>query len=175
MRADGANESKTQGPSRPTKQVLFQERLIPKWWVWLAITSVVGSVAVAYAYALGGTAGWAVFAAGMLVAAAGLLASAPKIIVTAASFRAGPATLPSEWIGKVSALDQTTSEAARTTQADPSAHLLLRTLAAPRVVIVEVTDPEDPHPYWLISTRRPAQLADALVKIRPSIQADASR
>jgi hypothetical protein len=27
---------------------------------------------------------------------------------------------------------------------------------------VTVTDPADPAPYWLVSTRRPAELADAL-------------
>ena len=165
MRAGGADKALAR------EQLLFQERLLPKWWVWLAITTVVGGIAVAYAYALGGAAGWLLFAAGLLIAFAGLLASAPKIIVTGSSIRAGRATLPSEWIGKVSALDQSTSDAARTTQADPSAHMLLRTLAAPRVVIMEVTDPEDPHPYWLISSRKPEQLAGALVKIRPTPKA----
>lgn len=152
------------------EQVLFQERLFPKWWVWLATTSVVGGVAVAYTYALGSAAGWTMFGCGILLTFAGLLVSTPKIVVTGCNVRAGRATLPAEWIGKVSALDQPTSDAARTTQADPSAHLLLRTLSAPRVVLMEVTDPEDPHPYWLISSRRPEQLAAALVRIRPAMR-----
>ncbi len=165
MRADEAD----QNPA--LEQPLFKERLFPKWWVWLAITTVVGGVAVAYAFALGSAAGWLLFAIGILMAFVGLLVSTPRITVTDSSIRAGRATLPCRWIGKVSALDQPTSDAARTTQADPSAHMLLRTLAAPRVVIMEVTDPEDPHPYWLISSRKPEQLADALVKIRPTRKA----
>lgn len=169
MRTDGADETLAREQAVSHNQVRFRERLLPKWWVWLAITGVVGGVAIAYAYALGPRAGWLLFTLGILLAFAGLLASAPKIIVTSSGLRAGRATLPSEWIGKVSALDQTTSDAARTTQADPRSHMLLRTLAAPRVVLIEVIDPEDPHPYWLISSRRPEQLADALVKIRPPL------
>lgn len=169
MRAGEADKTPAQD------QLLFRERLLPKWWVWLAVTTVVGGIAVAYAYALGGDAGWLLFTVGMLIAFTGLVASAPQIVVTGSSIRAGRAILPSEWIGKVSALDQSTSDAARTSKADPRAYMLLRTLAAPRVVIMEVADPEDPHPYWLISSRKPDELADALVKIRPTPQAKTAR
>ncbi|MPN07380.1 hypothetical protein SDC9_154650 [bioreactor metagenome] len=31
-----------------------------------------------------------------------------------------------------------------------------------RVVEVTLADPADPHPYWLISSRHPEELADAI-------------
>ena len=30
------------------------------------------------------------------------------------------------------------------------------------LVRVDLNDPADPHPYWLVSTRHPERLADAL-------------
>lgn len=36
-------------------------------------------------------------------------------------------------------------------------------------VRVEVLDPEDPTPYWVVSTRRPMELAASLEAIRPPL------
>ena len=36
----------------------------------------------------------------------------------------------------------------------------------PTSVEVAIADPADPHPYWLISTRRPDELAAALTELR---------
>jgi hypothetical protein len=150
--------------------IVFSERLLPKLWVWVAVSGVIGGLAVAYSYVLGSAAGFWVFGIGLTLSFFGLVASSPKIVVCSAYFQAGPARLPSQWIGKVSALDQDTSDAARTIEADPSAHLMLRLLAAPRAVIVAVADPDDPHPYWLVSSRRPEKLAHALVQVRPPLR-----
>jgi hypothetical protein len=35
--------------------------------------------------------------------------------------------------------------------------------------MVEVTDPDDPHPYWLFSTRDPEKVASAL---RQAVEVD---
>jgi hypothetical protein len=45
--------------------------------------------------------------------------------------------------------------------ADARAFLLLRPYLK-RSLKVQVLDPADPTPYWLLSTRRPAKLAEAL-------------
>ena len=153
--------------------VAYRERLLPKLWVWIAAAGVVIALAVAYGYGLGLTGGLVTLAVGLGVAAGVLVATAPRIEVSATTFRAGRANLPTEWIGKVSALDQRLSNAALTEQADPTAFLMIRPLAAPRVVLVEVTDPVDPHPYWLVSSRRPDRLAHALITVRPSVRQSA--
>jgi hypothetical protein len=48
---------------------------------------------------------------------------------------------------------------------DGRAYLCLRGWISP-VVRVELDDPDDPTPYWLVSTRRPAQLVAALAEGR---------
>ena len=47
--------------------------------------------------------------------------------------------------------------------ADVRAYLLLRPYVQ-RAVRIEVVDPADPTPYWLVSTRHPERLAQALVR-----------
>ncbi|MCB1279909.1 MAG: DUF3093 domain-containing protein, partial [Salinibacterium sp.] len=44
---------------------------------------------------------------------------------------------------------------------DARAWLLIRGWVGP-VVKVENTDPDDPTPYWLVSSRKPEELASAL-------------
>jgi len=50
--------------------------------------------------------------------------------------------------------------------ADARAFLLLRPYLK-RGVRVDLTDPTDPAPYWLISSRHPDRLAAALVRAIP--------
>ena len=69
-------------------------------------------------------------------------------------------------MGRVAALDADQTFRARTSAADPRAHLVLRPWASSRAVVMEVSDPDDPHPYWLISTRRPERLAEAIAAAR---------
>jgi hypothetical protein len=45
--------------------------------------------------------------------------------------------------------------------ADARAYLLLRPYLK-RAVKVQITDPADPTPYWLVSSRHPEALAGAL-------------
>ena len=49
--------------------------------------------------------------------------------------------------------------------ADPRAFLFTRPFVGP-VVRVDLRDPADPHPYWLVSTRRPGELAAAVEEVR---------
>jgi hypothetical protein len=44
---------------------------------------------------------------------------------------------------------------------DPAAHLVHRAWIGP-VVRIEVTDPDDPTPYWIVSSRDPDALVAAL-------------
>ena len=46
-------------------------------------------------------------------------------------------------------------------EANARAYLVLRPYLK-RAVKVEITDPADPTPYWLVSSRRPEDLAGAL-------------
>ncbi len=90
-----------------------------------------------------------------------LLATTPTVEVTDTALRAGRATLPIEFVGEVEAFTGEDAFIARGQQLDARAYTLLRGFIKD-VVRIENTDPEDPAPYWLISSRRADELLTAL-------------
>jgi Protein of unknown function (DUF3093) len=93
-----------------------------------------------------------------------------SIRVSSGELRAGRATLPLALAGEVRALDPDQSRAMRGPHADPRARLLLRPYLH-EAVYVETTGADQP-PYWLIGTRRPAELAAAIERSRPASHSD---
>ena len=118
-------------------------------------------LAVAFGYYLG--VGWALgVGLGSLVAVALGFASASFVIeVDASELRVGRAVIGREWIGPVRPLDAAGTRARSGMEADARAHLVLRPWISTAVELT-LTDPADPVPYWLVSTRRPGALATAL-------------
>lgn len=88
------------------------------------------------------------------------------IEVTTGELRAGSASMSLSQAGEVAALDEAQARALRGPRADPAAFLLLRPYLK-RAVYVEVTGQFSARPYWLIGTRRPAELAAAIESSRP--------
>jgi Protein of unknown function (DUF3093) len=76
------------------------------------------------------------------------------------------ATLPLGDVGAVHQLDESQFRAMRGPRADPRAYLLIRPYLK-HAVYIEVTSPASPWPYWLVATRRPAELAAAIELSRP--------
>ncbi len=103
------------------------------------------------------TVGLVLFAA----AVAGLLAWAPVLEVTEAEFRVGSARIPLRYTADPEGFRGAEATAARGVNLDARAWLCLRGWVDP-VVRVPITDPRDPAPYWLVSTRHPGELIAAL-------------
>jgi hypothetical protein len=98
---------------------------------------------------------------------AGLLAwSAGVIEVGDGELRAARAVLPLSQVTEVHALDAQQAEAMRGPRADPAAHMLIRPFLK-TAVYVAIRDPAGQVPYWLVGTRRPAELAAVLERCRP--------
>jgi hypothetical protein len=148
------------------------ERLLPSWWLWAAALGVIAMVSVAYGSALGSAAGWLMAGAGTALAVWLLLATAPVVHVDDRVLRVGRARLPLAHVGRVLVLDAELSAEARSTRLDPRAYLLLRTATCPMSLMVEVVDPDDPHPYWLFSAKHPQEVATAL---RLAVEGDKER
>ncbi len=145
---------------------IYRERLWPGTWLWaLLVTALVG-LAVAYGRALGAAAGWLVAVLGAAVAAAATWRTTPTVRVDGTHLHAGPASLPLELTGRVVALDAGGASRARGPQGDPTAHLVLSPGVGPGAVVIEVTDPEDPHRTWLIASRHPRELMRAILTQR---------
>ena len=86
--------------------------------------------------------------------------------VTDRTLRVGRDALRLDKIGQVVALEEEQAAVLRGPRADPAAHLMLRPYLK-KAVYIAVADPADGGPggrvpYWLLATRRPAELASAI-------------
>jgi hypothetical protein len=146
-----------------TSGARFRERLMPSPWLWPMAIAAGLFLGVAYGFALGPAIG---VLTTVLVAGTGLWIVGRLVVVLSVEddcLRAGRAHLPVEFVGRVRALDAESTARARGPGGDANAFLLLRTGYAKTAVAVEVTDPRDPHSYWLISSRRPDDFVSAMM------------
>jgi hypothetical protein len=140
--------------------MLFRERLtVPiVWWVLAALFAL--SVLAAVGAYLGLTWGVGTAVAAMLVAAGIFVSASIVIAVDAHEIRIGRASIEHIYIAGCRALDPEQTRRRAGVEADARAHLVLRPYIKTAVEIT-LNDPKDPVPYWLVSTRRPQQLAAA--------------
>lgn len=143
----------------------YAERLtVPLRW-WVQSTMLVASLWLAVVVAVPGAAAWLVTAVAMTVAAAALVSyGSAQITVVDGVLRAGPAHIALDHLGAATALDAEAMRRLAGVDADARAFLLLRPYLK-RGVRVDVTDPADPAPYWLLSSRRPDELAAILARV----------
>lgn len=138
----------------------YRERLWPAWWVFVATALVIPSSLLVF-LPISVTAGYVTAAVlyGAIIVV--LLSTTPVIEVTDGTLRVGPARIERAFVGAASAHTGSDAFAERGPRLDARAWLKLRGWV-PGVVRIELTDPQDPTPYWLVSTRRPDELAAAL-------------
>ena len=141
--------------------MLFRERLtVPIiWWVLAGLFSL--SVLVAVGAYLGPAWGLGTSIATLLVAVAIFGSAAILISVDEQEIRVGRASIEHAYIATCRALDAEQTRRRTGVEADARAHLVLRPYIKTTVEIT-LDDPEDPVPYWLVSTRHPQRLAAAL-------------
>lgn len=143
---------------------VFRERLVPGWWVFAFAWAFCALIAIAYGAVLGPAVGLGLFVATAVIAATVLVVSAPVIVVGPAGISAGSARLPLACIGRVEVLDRQSLDALR--HAGPrqasTAFTVLRPSRSRSAVRIAVADPDDPHPAWILTSRRPQALAAAL-------------
>lgn len=140
----------------------YRERLNTPAWYWLVGVAIGASSIVAVGFWYGP---WVAFGGGLVVTAAITVGLAwigrTEVAVDAAGVRVGPSLLEWPWVGAVEVLDAETTRARLGVDADARAFTSQRPWL-PESVVVTVEDAADPHPYWLISSRRPARLAAAI-------------
>jgi hypothetical protein len=119
-------------------------------WAGLSVATAIGIYVVLEGACVGLLLGW----------------GAARITVTTSEFVAGSRVLPTARIAEVVPMDAAQTRALRGPRADPAAYLLVRPWL-PLAVYVRVAGTPPEPPYWLIGTRRPAELADAIERARP--------
>lgn len=145
----------------PATRPAFRERLSPGPGAWcgaVGLGVIVGVTLWPVAHAVAVVVG-VLAAAGTLAA---LIATAPVIQVADGRLHAGKAQIALDLLGEVTTMDD--AEEMRTALGpalDARAYVCLRAWARTGVQVA-IEDPLDPTPYWLLSTRRPQELAAAL-------------
>jgi hypothetical protein len=143
----------------------YRERLLPSLGIWAAAAGLALGCA-AVTLPLGEQVALLTLAgmSGLLVVL--LLLGSTSVEVDTQTLRAGRARIPLRLLGTVQVLDAEAMRRARGTELDARAYLCLRGWV-PGGVRVELSDPADPTPYWLLSSRSPGALAEAVQAARP--------
>lgn len=146
--------------------VLYRERQrVPlSWWlIGLGVATLIGMQG-----QMGRDWYWGV-AAGLLAAGAVvwslLYLSRTELVVERDEegetwLRAGEASLPASVVSRTLAVPPSARSAAMGRQLDPAAFVVHRTWV-PSMAMLVLDDPDDPSPYWLISTHEPEKLLAA--------------
>ncbi len=140
----------------------YEERLVAPvgWWV-----GVVGVAAVSAATIHGGGSGLrAVVPYVVLVPAAVvvmLLLSRGRVVVEDGVLHVPGARIALDHLGGVTPLDREGTRRVRGPLAEPRAYVATRPWLSTSVR-VQLEDPDDDTPYWLVGTRRPQDLAAVL-------------
>jgi hypothetical protein len=134
-------------------------------WLWLFLLFLAASLALAFWAALGNR--WGAITG--LVQVLGLLAlsqrSALMIEVSDTQLRVGSARIERKFLGSVEALSSDQMRQWRGPLSDPASFMALR-FWIPTGVKIEIKDPKDPTPYWLISSKKAQPLLAALSEER---------
>jgi hypothetical protein len=151
---------KTVSGIRGSAVVPYRERLSPSLWVIVsaAVAAPMAALVVApidttLALVAGGLVGVAIVAF--------LIAGSPVVAVRDGMLTAGRAHIDVAFTGEVVVLTGEEARHARGPGLQPRSWHVIRG-GIDGVVIVAITDPDDPAPSWVISTRTPDRLAAAL-------------
>lgn len=153
--------------SRVTSQTLrYRERLWVPWWWWPIGFGLAALLAAEVNMSIIKVSAWLPYAV-LGLAAAGLLVWLSRFEVRVvgegpeAELWAGPAHLPVSVIKRSAEVPKSAKSAAMGRQLDPAAYVLHRSWVGPMVLAV-LDDPDDPTPYWLVSSRHPDRVLAAL-------------
>lgn len=143
----------------------YRERLTLSWrWIGV-VAGLILSVAIVYFVYQPPQVASAVTLGLLAIAVAATVAGSIRVDVQPTGLQCGSNVLEPRYIGDARALTADQTRERLGPAADPRAFLVTR-FYVPRAVEVTVDDPADPHPYWLVSSRHPEELADAIRKAR---------
>ncbi|MBB4071511.1 DUF3093 domain-containing protein [Leucobacter sp. OH2974_COT-288] len=147
-----------------TENVTYSERLWPSGWLYIILLLLVPSTMLLF-MPLNSTLGVVLAPIVYVVFAAIFTLASPRVAVAGGEFIAGHANIPTSYIGDVEILDSDELTLAIGIQADARAYLLVRGWIHQAVKVAN-TDPTDPAPFWIVTTRHPEKLRAALLAAR---------
>jgi Protein of unknown function (DUF3093) len=148
--------------------VSYNERLSLPWWLWPLGLGIGALFALEIWLGGGGPRAWLPFAILLPLSAAALWwFGRIRIAVAGDEFLVDDARLPVRFVADVVPLDAEGRREILGVAAHPLAFVVLRPWVRGAVQVV-LDDPADPTPYWVVSSRRPVELATALLAARDS-------
>ncbi|WBB57114.1 DUF3093 domain-containing protein [Verrucosispora sp. WMMD573] len=158
--------SQSPSPSSVSAPPAYAERLRLPWWLWFAGLAAAGLLAVEVWMGAAGVRAWLPFALLLPAAVAGLAwLGRIRVAVADGELRVDDARLPVRFVADAVALDAEGRREVLGVGADPLAFVVQRPWV-PGAVQVVLNDPDDPTPFWVISSRHPVELAEALLAAR---------
>ena len=144
----------------------YRERLWVPWWWWPIGFGLAALLATEVNMGIRALPNWLPYAVLATVAAGVLLwLGRIEVKVTVAGddveLWAGGAHLPVSVMSRSAVVPRTAKSAALGRQRDPASFVLHRNWVGPMVLVV-LDDPDDPTPYWMVSSRHPDRILAAL-------------
>ncbi|WP_431918489.1 DUF3093 domain-containing protein [Micromonospora wenchangensis] len=157
-------------PSSSTPRVTavpaYSERLGLPWWCWAAGLALAGLAAVELWMGAGGVRAWLPFVLLLPATLAGLWwLGRVRVAVADGELWVDDAHLPVRYVADAVPLDAAGRREVLGVGADPLAFVVQRPWIGGAVQVV-LDDPDDPTPFWVVSSRRPTELAAALLAAR---------
>jgi hypothetical protein len=140
---------------------LYQEKLSWSWWLWLFAIFMTGSLSLSIWAALGDRAAIITSVIEILLLLIAQSKSALEITVTKGWLLVGPAAIERAFIHNFQALSKSEFRRVRGVDGDPASYLQIR-FWVNTAIKIELRDPRDRTPYWLVSTNRANELAKIL-------------
>jgi len=143
------------------EEVRFRSR--DRWplWLWLFCLFIAASLAIAVQAAVGSTPAWIVLLVQLLLFGWAAVTTPLHITLDSEQLCVGSARIERRFITIATALTSHEMALTRGRNANPRCWMAIRFWVSPGVKI-EISDPLDPTPYWLVSAKRASALAEAL-------------
>ena len=142
-------------------QLLFREKLTPPIWGWVALTGFCLMLAVSVSAVFGDVIALIVFTILVILFIFIGYKFSPVIKVDSEFIYANKAKLPLRIINKATPLSVSETTKIRGINADPKCFSATSPLINTSIRI-DFEDKDDPHTYWLLSTRKPGELSRVL-------------
>jgi hypothetical protein len=145
---------------KPTEPIVYRERVRPNLGTFIAVATLLPAVTLVsepFDYRIG-------IAVGLILVTsiwAALFFLAPVIQVGSSHLTVARAKIPRNLLGKIEEIAKDQIFYERGPKLEPAAYKVFQGTVKTAIKIT-LNDPNDPTPYWIISTRKPAQLAEVL-------------
>ena len=141
--------------------IAYRERLWPGLGMPSFLLFMGTSLSIAYQRAYHGRIGLIVFVVSVALTTIISVATSPMIRISEGQLTLGKAHIERRHLGQIALLDPQQARNAQGHGAHAHALTVIRS-AARHLVLVEIIDEHDPHPYWMFSTRHPDEVLAAL-------------